>query len=161
MDALRSLLERGGEKLTSSTHMAQYIPQIAAREKGIVMHEIKGEKGSLIFDGTTRLGEAIVALWRQCNGNFVVQTRLAAFRTTETHTTGEGLYRLLCTVLLGDLGKLPKEVIGDARDSCATHIVAGLAIYARSTMAQTGVSGPMVVDEESFLDALFASAGQG
>ena len=41
------------------------------------------------------------------------------------------------------------------------HIVAGLAIYARSTMAQTGVSGPVVVDGESFLDALFASAGQG
>ena len=28
-------------------------------------------------------------------------------------------------------------------------------------MAQTGVSGPVVVDGESFLDALFASAGQG
>ena len=41
------------------------------------------------------------------------------------------------------------------------HIVAGLAIYARSTLAQTGVSGPVVVDGESFLDALFASAGQG
>ena len=41
------------------------------------------------------------------------------------------------------------------------HIVAVLAIYRRSTMAQTGVSGPVVVDEESFLDALFASAGQG
>ena len=27
-------------------------------------------------------------------------------------------------------------------------------------MAQTGVSGPVVVDGESFLDALFASAGQ-
>ena len=33
------------------------------------------------------------------------------------------------------------------------RIVAELAIYARSTMAQTGVSGPVVVDEESFLDA--------
>ena len=28
-------------------------------------------------------------------------------------------------------------------------------------MAQTGVSGPVVVDEGSFLDALFAPAGQG
>ena len=45
--------------------------------------------------------------------------------------------------------------------NAAAHIVAGLAIYARSTLAQTGVSGPVVVDGESFLDALFASAGQG
>ena len=43
----------------------------------------------------------------------------------------------------------------------ALHIVAVLAIYRCSTMAQTGVSGPVVVDGESFLDALFASAGQG
>jgi hypothetical protein len=41
------------------------------------------------------------------------------------------------------------------------HIVAFCAIYGRSTMAQTGVSGLVVVDGESFLDALFASAGQG
>ena len=41
------------------------------------------------------------------------------------------------------------------------HIVALLAVGTRSTMAQTGVSGPVVVDGESFLDALFASAGQG
>ena len=47
------------------------------------------------------------------------------------------------------------------QSACARHIVAVLAIYRCSTMAQTGVSGPVVVDGESFLDALFASAGQG
>jgi len=47
------------------------------------------------------------------------------------------------------------------------HIVALLVLpdargpRADSTMAQTGVSGPVVVDGESFSDALFASAGQG
>jgi len=40
------------------------------------------------------------------------------------------------------------------------HIVALLAAWSYSTMAQTGVSGPVVIDGESFLDALFASAGQ-
>ena len=45
--------------------------------------------------------------------------------------------------------------------SLLSHIVAFCAIYGRSTMAQTGVSGLVVVDGESFLDALFASAGQG
>ena len=43
----------------------------------------------------------------------------------------------------------------------AAHIVALLPVGTISTMAQTGVSGPVVVDGESFLDALFASAGQG
>jgi len=41
------------------------------------------------------------------------------------------------------------------------HIVALLAVGTRSTMAQTGVSGPVVVDGGSFLDALFACACRG
>ena len=41
------------------------------------------------------------------------------------------------------------------------HTVALLPEGSHSTMAQTGVSGPVVVDGESFSDALFASAGQG
>ena len=41
------------------------------------------------------------------------------------------------------------------------HIVALLPVGTISTMAQTGVSGLVVVDGESFLGALFASAGQG
>jgi hypothetical protein len=124
VEALRGLLERGGEKLTTSTHMAEFIPKIAEREMQIVMGEIKDEKGCIIYDGTTRLGEATAALWRQCNPKFVLQTRLVAFRTTETHMTGEALYRLLCTILLRDLSKQPDEVIADARDSCATNGVA-------------------------------------
>ena len=48
------------------------------------------------------------------------------------------------------------------RTILALHIVALLAVGNISEMAQqTGVSGPVVVDGESFLDALFASAGQG
>ena len=124
VDALRSLLERGGEKLTTRSHLAQFVPQITAREMEIVQGEIKGEKGCIIFDGTTRLGEAVAALWRQCSPEFVIQTRLVAFRTTETHMSGDALFRLLSTILLRDLGKQPDEVIADARDSCATNGVA-------------------------------------
>ena len=47
------------------------------------------------------------------------------------------------------------------RDTHLSHIVALLPVGTISTMAQTGVSGLVVVDGESFLDALFASAGQG
>ena len=68
-------------------------------------------RGCIIYDGTTRLGEATAALWRQCNSKFLLQTRLVAFRTTEKHMSGEELYRLLSTILLGDLGKQPDELI--------------------------------------------------
>ena len=48
-----------------------------------------------------------------------------------------------------------------ARYGREPHNVALLPQGPDSTMALTGVSGPVVVDGESFLDALFASAGQG
>ena len=65
------------------------------------------------------------------------------------------------------LTQLDKEMIRrrEALDKQAKlerkHSVAQLAIYPDSTMAQTGVSRLVVVDGESFSDALFASAGQG
>ena len=61
-------------------------------------------------------------------------------------------------------GGIQARTTATGQFSCADmklHIVAFCAIYAASTMAQTGVSGLVVVDGESFLDALFASAGQG
>ena len=63
--------------------------------------------------------------------------------------------------VLNNAFQVLKPPCASSVSAASLHIVAGLAIYARSTMAQTGVSGPVVVDEESFLDALFASAGQG
>ena len=57
--------------------------------------------------------------------------------------------------------KVPAIIDDELDCGSPPHIVALLAICTDSTMAQTGVSGPVVVDGESFLDALFASAGQG
>ena len=113
-----------GESLTHFSHLATFIPKIAQREKERVSDEIKDELGCLIYDGTTRLGEALAALWRQCSKNFILMQRLVAFRTTASHMNGERLYRLLGTILLRDLGKQPEEVIADSRDSCSTNGVA-------------------------------------
>ena len=41
------------------------------------------------------------------------------------------------------------------------HIVDLLAIYASSTLLLSGVSRRVLVDGESFVDAVFAVAGQG
>ena len=68
-----------------------------------------------------------------------------------------------------DLGGLDVRGRGECPDPAArypgrklgSHIVALLPVGTTSTMAQTGVSGLVVVDGESFMDALFASAGQG
>ena len=58
LDVLRPLLERHGQRLTS--HMSEFISAVLEKEKNILMEELKDVKESVIFDGTARLGEAMV-----------------------------------------------------------------------------------------------------
>ena len=87
VDALRALLERGGESLTTAKHLANFIPKITKREKERVADEIKDELGCLIYDGTTRLGEALACLWRQCSKKFILMQRLVAFPSARPRRT--------------------------------------------------------------------------
>ena len=49
----------------------------------------------------------------------------------------------------------------DRLEGACCHIVDLLAIYASSTLLLSGVSRRVLVDGESFVDAVFAVAGQG
>ena len=56
VDSLRGLLEEGALKLTHSSHLADYVPVKRIRS------EIDGQDVAIIFDGTTRLGEALAVV---------------------------------------------------------------------------------------------------
>lgn len=60
----RDLFEEGCFTLTSSTHMSQLIPFVIGKEYKSVSREILGKELSIIFDGTTRDGEALAVLAR-------------------------------------------------------------------------------------------------
>lgn len=65
VDILRPLMEKYGERLTSSSHMNDLIPAVLDKEK----EKLKAELGvvkeaSIIFDGTARLGEALAIVIR-------------------------------------------------------------------------------------------------
>ena len=69
-DYLRPLLEVGLERLTFSTHLASYIPFVLEVEREKLKEELKENPFiSVIFDGTTHLGEMLVVLVRfvDCN----------------------------------------------------------------------------------------------
>ena len=59
VDCLRGLLEENGLKLTSSTHLYDFIPPLLKEEKESLRAEIEGKCVSAIFDGTIRFGEAL------------------------------------------------------------------------------------------------------
>ena len=83
MDDLRPLLERAQASLTGSQHLGVFIPKIEVREVEQLIKEATGQRVKIIFDGTTRLGEALVILLRWIPADFSkVEQRLIAFRTT-------------------------------------------------------------------------------
>ena len=97
LDGLRGLIEKR-DLLTDSSHMATFVPQILEREKATINGEIKDQKGCVIFDGTSRWGEVVVLVWRQCDADFRLLQRLVSVKTTEKHMTGLELFRLLCAL---------------------------------------------------------------
>lgn len=122
IDMIRPLLEREGHALTNSKHMASfYIPHIEERETKRVVHELAGQYFTLVFDGTTRLGEAVNFVTRSMTDDFQIRMRLVAFRTTKVHLSGDALYRLIVVTLQRELGLDLDMCLSYTRDSCATN----------------------------------------
>ena len=135
-DMLRHLLERANYPLTHSSHLGQdYIPLIEEREIKRVVKELLKQHFSLIFDGTTRLGEAINMVTRFITDDFQIRQRLVAFKTLAKHTDGDGLCRLILKTLQQELGLDLDYCVAYARDSCATNGVATRGLLLHSVYA--------------------------
>ena len=73
VDRLRPLLEKNGYRLTHSAHLGQYVSLIFKQEVERIKKELSlpGEDMtrdvSVIFDGSTRQGEAIAIILRFIN----------------------------------------------------------------------------------------------
>ena len=142
IDMLRHLLEREGHPLTDASHLARmYIPQIEAREIKRIVKELFQHHFSLIFDGTTRLGEAINMVTRCITDDFQICMRLVAFKTTKVHTDGEALCRLILKTLQQVLGLDLDYCVAYARDSCSTNGVAG-GVPPAAAASSTASSSP-------------------
>lgn len=62
IEFFRDIFEEAGFTLTSSSNMCQLIPFVLKEEYKTIMKELLGKEVSLIFDGTTRDGEALAVL---------------------------------------------------------------------------------------------------
>ena len=77
IDNLRSFLEKYGHRLTAHGHLSQMIPSIIEKEKETLKTELSLVDGcSVIFDGSTRLGEALAIVVRFVDDEWNVQQRL-------------------------------------------------------------------------------------
>ena len=69
----RDVLEENAFRLTDRSHMSNLIPFIWKEEEKRIKNEIEGRDLSIVFDGTTRLGEAVVILVRYVTEGMEIQ----------------------------------------------------------------------------------------
>ena len=119
IDELSGLLK---QQVGPHTHLKAFIPKVEAYEFRRLRMEIAGQKVTVIFDGTTRLGEAIAVLLRWCPSDFSgIQMRLVTFATTEKHMDGRQLCAFVAKMLTKSCDVEIEDVVGGARDSCSTN----------------------------------------
>jgi hypothetical protein len=76
MDSFRELLEENVTRLAGQKSLSDLIPFIHQEEIHRIQQEIAGRKVSVIFDGTSRLGEALAIIVRFVTGDWRIEQRL-------------------------------------------------------------------------------------
>ena len=87
------LEENDAFRLTDRSHMANLIPFIWKEEQQWIKNEIEGRELSVVFDGTTRLGEAVVILVQYVTEDMEIEQRLLWVQMIAKSMTGKELAR--------------------------------------------------------------------
>ena len=84
-------VEENGYRLTDSRHLLDLVAFISKQEKDLLRSEVKGKKLSMVFDGTSRLGEvlAVVIRFVDASDDWEVQQRLIRLEFLQKSVNGE------------------------------------------------------------------------
>ena len=124
LDTFRELLEENGPRLAGGRSLSDLIPFIREREVAQIHREIAGKKVSAIFDGTTRLGEALVIVLRFVTDDWQIQHRLVRLQLLAKSLTGEEVAREVISVLQVDYQVGAGARLGCMRDRASVNNVA-------------------------------------
>ena len=104
VDLFRSLLEETAFRLTDRRHLMDYVPMILQKEQATIREEILGRYISVIFDGTSRLGEALAVVIRFISNDFTIEQRLVKLQMLAKSMKGEEIASELNSVLSATYG---------------------------------------------------------
>ena len=124
IDVFRDLLEKNGQRLAGRRSLSDLIPFIHQEEIALIKEELRGKKVSVIFDGTTRLGEAMAIILRFVD-DWQIQQRLVRLRHLSKSLKGEEIARELISVLQIDYSISSDDLLGAMRDRASVN---GLAM---------------------------------
>ena len=123
IDCFRELLEEEAFSLTSSRHLSDLIDVIGKDERKKEKEEIEGRDGSIIFDGTTHVAEALNIILRFVF-EWKVHQRLIQLLLVTKRMNGEELAHQLLSTLSVDLSIPPSSLLAAARDHASVNNVA-------------------------------------
>lgn len=99
------------------------IPFILEQEKGKIKREIDGQYVSVIFDGTTRLGEVLAVVLRMVNG-WTIEQRLVRLKFLKKSMKAEEVARELIQLMSTELGIKSHLLLAAMRDGASVNSVA-------------------------------------
>ena len=98
VDGLREVLECGGYRLTDARGMCDLVPFVRTKEESKIKEELSEKSVSVIFDGTTRLGEAFAIVLHFVLEGKIVQ-RLVKLQMLAKPMNADELAREVISVL--------------------------------------------------------------
>lgn len=106
--------------------MYDTIPLVLSGERKKLKSEVRGKDVSLIFDGTSRLGEALAIILRFVSDEWVLEQRLVQLQLLVKAMTGEELARELINTLAIEYGISSNRLLHVAvmRDRASVNTVA-------------------------------------
>ena len=133
IDMLRSPLEKNGQRLTASAHLGQYISIVFKQEVERIKNELTlpGQTGltrdvSMIFDGSTRQGEAIAVIVAFLDDNWSIIQRLVRIDICSKPVNADDFAQVLNQCLSVDYGVKANSLLAAMRDGASVQNQAAL-----------------------------------
>ena len=123
VDLFRSSLEETAFRLTDRQHLIDYVPMILQKEQATIREEIFGRYVSVIFDGSSRMEEALAVIIRFISNEFTIEQRLVKLQMLAKSMKGEEIARELITVLSATYG-IASGFLGAMKDRASVNNVA-------------------------------------
>ena len=99
LEVFRELLEESAYSLTDRRHMSDMVPFVHSQEIATIKQELSGSPLSVVFDGTTRLGEALAIVIRFVNDDLYIRQRLVRLQLLSKSMSREEIARELIDTL--------------------------------------------------------------
>ena len=124
LDSFRDILEENAYRLTDRRHMFDLVPFILKEEEARIKNDIAGKHLSVIFDGTSRLGEALAVIVRFVGEDWTLEQRLIRMQMLSKSMAGQEIARELISILSVTYGVRPELLLASMRDCASVNNLA-------------------------------------